>query len=49
MFLKVCKESPLFQEKIGQFKLPDDFEIVIEPWPYVSLELDLRFLRTDLT
>jgi primary-amine oxidase len=30
--------SPLFQEAIAQFSLPDGFEVVIEPWPYGGLD-----------
>jgi len=27
-----CKESKEFQEAIAEFKLPDGFELVVEPW-----------------
>ncbi|KAJ5965251.1 Copper amine oxidase N2/N3-terminal [Penicillium waksmanii] len=33
-----CMSSPLFQEAIAQFSLPDGFEVVIEPWPYGGLD-----------
>jgi primary-amine oxidase len=36
--LKVCKESPLFQERVKKLKLPEGFEIVVEPWPYGGLD-----------
>lgn len=29
-----CFESPLFQEELSKLKLPEGFEIEIEPWPY---------------
>ncbi|KAF2762453.1 copper amine oxidase [Pseudovirgaria hyperparasitica] len=32
--VNVCKKSDWFQEKLAQFKLPEGFEVVIEPWPY---------------
>jgi primary-amine oxidase len=30
----VCSKSPKFQAVLSEFKLPDGFELVIEPWPY---------------
>jgi primary-amine oxidase len=37
-FVKVCKESPLFKARIKDLKLPEGFEIVVEPWPYGGLD-----------
>jgi primary-amine oxidase len=34
----ICKESPLFKERIAKFNLPKGFEIVVEPWPYGGLD-----------
>ncbi|KAK1994610.1 copper amine oxidase [Colletotrichum falcatum] len=31
---QVVESSALFKEKIADLKLPDGFEVVIEPWPY---------------
>ncbi|KAK1851036.1 copper amine oxidase [Colletotrichum chrysophilum] len=28
------QRSPLFKEKIAELKLPEGFEVVVEPWPY---------------
>ena len=33
-----CFASPLFQQALSEFKLPDGFEVVIEPWPYGGLD-----------
>lgn len=33
-FFDLCLPSPLFQEAIAQFKLPDGYEAELEPWPY---------------
>lgn len=33
--------SPLFQQALAEFQLPEGFEVVIEPWPYGGLD------RTD--
>lgn len=30
--------SPLFQAALAEFKLPEGFEVVIEPWPYGGLD-----------
>jgi primary-amine oxidase len=38
--LEVCESSKLFQDKIKEFKLPEGFEVVIEPWPYGSSDLE---------
>ncbi|OCK78759.1 copper amine oxidase-like protein [Lepidopterella palustris CBS 459.81] len=37
--VKVCKASSMFQAAIAEFKLPEGFEVVIEPWPYGGLDL----------
>ena len=39
-FVEVCKNSPMWQKEISKFKLPEGFDIVIEPWPYGGLDLD---------
>lgn len=31
---EACERSELFQSKLREFKLPEGFEAVIEPWPY---------------
>ncbi|KAK2056898.1 copper amine oxidase [Colletotrichum caudatum] len=31
---QVVESSALFKEKIAELKLPEGFEVVIEPWPY---------------
>ncbi|CAI7591723.1 unnamed protein product [Penicillium bialowiezense] len=33
-----CTKSPLFQQALSEFDLPDGFEVVIEPWPYGGLD-----------
>ncbi|KAF7715302.1 Copper amine oxidase [Penicillium ucsense] len=33
-----CMNSPLFQSALADFRLPDGFEVVIEPWPYGGLD-----------
>ncbi|PNS19643.1 Copper amine oxidase 1 [Sphaceloma murrayae] len=38
ILVKVCEESPDFQAAIAEFKLPEGFEVVVEPWPYGGLE-----------
>jgi len=30
--VEACKESKEFQDAIAEFKLPDGFELVVEPW-----------------
>lgn len=37
--VNVCKASPLFQAAIAEFKLPESFEVIVEPWPYGGLDL----------
>jgi primary-amine oxidase len=38
IFVECCKASPLFQAAIKKLKLPEGFEIVVEPWPYGGLD-----------
>ncbi|KAH7359412.1 copper amine oxidase [Plectosphaerella cucumerina] len=33
-----CKNSKLFQDRIAQFRLPEGFDVVIEPWPYGGMD-----------
>lgn len=33
-----CKKSKLFQDRLAQFKLPEGFDYVVEPWPYGGLD-----------
>ncbi|CAO2649268.1 Nn.00g066530.m01.CDS01 [Neocucurbitaria sp. VM-36] len=37
--LEACKKSEMFQKAIAEFKLPDGFELVVEPWPYGGLDI----------
>lgn len=37
-FVSVCESSELFKSKIASLKLPPNFEVVIEPWPYGGLD-----------
>ena len=30
--VNACKESKEFQDAIAEFKLPEGFELVVEPW-----------------
>jgi primary-amine oxidase len=32
VLLKACKESEEFQSAVAEFKLPEGFELVVEPW-----------------
>lgn len=34
VFQDACIASPLFKEAIAKFKLPEGFNITIDPWPY---------------
>ncbi|KAF2862778.1 putative copper amine oxidase [Piedraia hortae CBS 480.64] len=36
--VEVCQSSKLFKDAIAEFDLPDNFEIIIEPWPYGGLD-----------
>lgn len=38
MLVDRCMSSPLFQSALAEFKLPEGFEVVIEPWPYGGLD-----------
>lgn len=38
VFVETCKNSSLFQDKIKEFRLPEGFEVIIEPWPYGGLD-----------
>ncbi|KAL1955547.1 hypothetical protein VTO42DRAFT_8426 [Malbranchea cinnamomea] len=44
-FYDICMASPLFQEAISKFKLPEGFEVEIDPWPYGGLEPDESYPR----
>ncbi|EER27933.1 hypothetical protein D8B26_005949 [Coccidioides posadasii str. Silveira] len=33
-FFDLCLPSPLFQEATSKFKLPEGYEVELEPWPY---------------
>ncbi|KAH8649980.1 copper amine oxidase 1 [Xylariales sp. PMI_506] len=33
-FITVCEASQMYKEAIAQFKLPEGFEVVLEPWSY---------------
>ncbi|KAF2854157.1 copper amine oxidase-like protein [Plenodomus tracheiphilus IPT5] len=37
--VEACKKSDMFQKAIAEFKLPDGFELVVEPWPYGGLDI----------
>ncbi|OAL02832.1 hypothetical protein IQ06DRAFT_315174 [Phaeosphaeriaceae sp. SRC1lsM3a] len=37
--VNACKKSKEFQDAIAQFKLPEGFELVVEPWPYGGLDV----------
>ncbi|KAF2012523.1 copper amine oxidase-like protein [Aaosphaeria arxii CBS 175.79] len=37
--IEACQRSEEFQKAISEFKFPDGFELVIEPWPYGGLDL----------
>ncbi|KAF2722949.1 hypothetical protein K431DRAFT_302204 [Polychaeton citri CBS 116435] len=36
--VKVCKASKLFNDAIAELNIPENFEVVIEPWPYGGLD-----------
>lgn len=38
--LEVCENSPEFQEALKEFKLPEGFNVTIDPWPYGGLDYD---------
>jgi primary-amine oxidase len=35
--VNACKKSEMFQKALAEFKLPDGFELVVEPWYVLSL------------
>jgi primary-amine oxidase len=35
--VQACEKSKLFQDAVAEIKLPEGFEVVIEPWPYGGL------------
>lgn len=37
-FYDICMASPLFQEAISKFKLPEGFKVEIDPWPHGGRE-----------
>jgi primary-amine oxidase len=37
-----CKQSQEFQDAIAEFKLPDGFELVVEPWCVLTETSDVR-------
>ncbi|KAH7029880.1 copper amine oxidase 1 [Microdochium trichocladiopsis] len=45
----ICEVSKLFKDRVAKFNLPEDFELVAEPWPYGGLdpadERDRRFMQ----
>lgn len=49
ILLDACKRSHLFQEELAKLKLPDGFELVIEPWPYGGKGIFLLQIAANLT
>ncbi|KAF2024431.1 hypothetical protein EK21DRAFT_78722 [Setomelanomma holmii] len=43
--VEACKQSKEFQDAIADFKLPDGFELVVEPWPYGGLDFGAESRR----
>ncbi|KAH6708998.1 copper amine oxidase 1 [Leptodontidium sp. MPI-SDFR-AT-0119] len=43
--IQACKKSKDFQDEVAALNIPDDFELVVEPWPYGGLDLDEPNLR----
>ncbi|KAH7122759.1 copper amine oxidase-like protein [Dendryphion nanum] len=39
ILVEACKKSDMFQKAVAEFKLPEGFELVVEPWPYGGLDL----------
>ncbi|KAL1793459.1 hypothetical protein ACET3X_008441 [Alternaria dauci] len=37
--VKACEESDMFKDAMKEIKLPDGFELVVEPWPYGGLDI----------
>ncbi|KLJ12510.1 primary-amine oxidase [Blastomyces silverae] len=47
-FNEACMASPLFQEAVSKFKLPEGFVLEIDPWPYGGLdhgEPNIRYMQ----
>ncbi|KAK2750369.1 hypothetical protein FQN57_003849 [Myotisia sp. PD_48] len=47
-FYDICVASPLFKEAMSKFKLPDGYEVEIDPWPYGGLDSedpDTRYIQ----
>ncbi|KAL1993939.1 hypothetical protein VTN49DRAFT_2608 [Thermomyces lanuginosus] len=38
IFVETCEASPLYQAALAEFRLPEGFEVVIEPWPYGGMD-----------
>ena len=38
--LEACDKSSLFQQELAKLKLPEGFQVVIEPWPYGGADQD---------
>ncbi|KAF1957379.1 copper amine oxidase-like protein [Byssothecium circinans] len=45
ILVEACKASEEFQRMVAEFKLPEGFELVVEPWPYGGLEVDAENRR----
>ncbi|OAL51393.1 copper amine oxidase-like protein [Pyrenochaeta sp. DS3sAY3a] len=43
--VEACKKSEMFQKAIAEFKLPEGFELVVEPWPYGGLDFGAESRR----
>ncbi|KAF2474056.1 copper amine oxidase-like protein [Lindgomyces ingoldianus] len=39
ILLEACKKSDMWQHAVAELKLPDGFELVVEPWPYGGLDI----------
>ncbi|KAF2263842.1 copper amine oxidase-like protein [Lojkania enalia] len=39
ILIEACKKSEMFQKAMAELKLPEGFELVVEPWPYGGLDL----------
>ncbi|KAK2850724.1 hypothetical protein FQN49_005379 [Arthroderma sp. PD_2] len=47
-FYHTCKASPIFQEAVAKFKLPEGYQVEIDPWPYGGLnpeDPDIRYIQ----
>ncbi|KAI2632876.1 copper amine oxidase 1 [Xylaria nigripes] len=45
LFNDACISSEMFQKAMEEFSLPEDFEVVIDPWPYGGLLPDEQLPR----